>query len=175
MEALPRRPSRRRWLGWLAALAAGPALAQAQRVQTPYRAPKVLFDIYLDHPDKLAAALYWVRSFFQPLFEAPYSLFPEDVRAIVLMHGTEIVTLARHHEARYAEVVQRMRYWAGQGVEFRVCGLALQDYGYRPEDLQPFVRIAPSAITELVHWQNEGYALVVPQITDKRVSIEQIR
>ncbi|MDW8336364.1 MAG: DsrE family protein [Tepidimonas sp.] len=166
---------RRRCLGWALALAAGPALGQAQRVQTPYRAPKVLFDIYLDHPDKIGAALYWVRSFFQPLLEAPYRLFPEDVRAIVLMHGTEIVTLARHHEARYAEAVQRMRYYAEQGVEFRVCGLALQDYGYRPEDLQPFVRIAPSAITELVHWQNEGYALVVPQVTDKRVSIEMIR
>ena len=109
---------------------AHPVLAQGTRVQTPYANPKAIVDVYLDHPAKMGAALYWVRSLVNPLTEAPYSLFPEDMSIIVLLHGTELVTVARKNEAIYEELVQRMRYYASQGVKFKVCGLALQDYGY---------------------------------------------
>jgi intracellular sulfur oxidation DsrE/DsrF family protein len=158
-------------------LGAAPAAAWAQAsfVQTPYKNPKALFDIYLDHPAKMGAALHWLRSFMNPLIEAPYSLFPEDMSVVVVLHGTELVTVARKNEAKYEEVVQRMRYYAQQGVKFKVCGLALQDFSYRLEDLQPFVEVTPSAITELVHWQNQGHALITPVVTDKRFNIEDIR
>lgn len=151
------------------------ASAQATVVQTPYQHPKALFDIYLDHPAKMGAALYWLRSFVNPLLQAPYSFFNEDMRVVVVLHGTELVTLARKNEAKYEDVVQRMRYYADHGVKFRVCGLALQDFGYTPADLQPFVEVAPSAMTELVHWQNQGYGLITPIVTDKKLSIDEIR
>jgi intracellular sulfur oxidation DsrE/DsrF family protein len=151
------------------------AQAQATRVQTPYANPKAIVDVYLDHPAKMGAALYWVRSLVNPLTEAPYSLFAEDMSIIVLLHGTELVTVARKNEAKYEEVVQRMRYYAAQGVKFKVCGLALQDYGYLDADMQPFIEVTPSAMTELVHWQNRGYALITPQVPDKRHAIEDIR
>ncbi|KRH99082.1 DsrE family protein [Curvibacter sp. PAE-UM] len=152
-----------------------PAQAQAKVVQTPYKNPKALVDIFLDDPAKLGAALYWVRSLVNPLTEAPYSMFPEDMSIIVLMHGTEIVTLARKNQERYQEVLQRMRYYADMGVKFKVCGLALQDYGYSAADMQDFVEVTPSAITELMHWQNQGYALIPAVVLDKKISIEQIR
>lgn len=154
---------------------ASPAQAQAKFVQTPYQNPKALVDIFLDDPAKLGAALYWVRSLVNPLTEAPYSMFPEDIKIIVLLHGTEIVTLARKNQERYQEVLQRMRYYADMGVKFKVCGLALQDYGYSAADMQDFVEVAPSAITELMHWQNQGYALIPAVVQDKKFSIEQIR
>jgi intracellular sulfur oxidation DsrE/DsrF family protein len=154
---------------------AHPVLAQGTRVQTPYANPKAIVDVYLDHPAKMGAALYWVRSLVNPLTEAPYSLFPEDMSIIVLLHGTELVTVASKNEAKYEELVQRMRYYASQGVKFKVCGLALQDYGYTDADMQPFIEITPSAMTELVHWQNRGYALITPQVPDKRHAIEDIR
>ncbi|MFN4352834.1 MAG: DsrE family protein [Hylemonella sp.] len=152
-----------------------PAQAQAKVVQTPYKNPKALVDVFLDDPAKLGAALYWVRSLVNPLTEAPYSMFPEDMSIIVLMHGTEIVTLARKNQERYQEVLQRMRYYADMGVKFKVCGLALQDYGYSAADMQDFVEVTPSAITELMHWQNQGYALIPALVLDKKFSIEQIR
>ena len=151
------------------------AHAQAKFVQTPYDKPKALVDIYLDHPDKMGAALYWLRSLVNPLTEAPYSMFAEDMHVIVLLHGTELVTVAKKNEERYQEVVQRMRYYADQGVKFKVCGLALQDFGYTLADMQPFIEVTPSAMTELVHWQNQGYGLITPVVTDKRFSIEDIR
>jgi len=154
---------------------APPVQAQAKFVQTPYQNPKALVDIFLDDPAKLGAALYWVRSLVNPLTEAPYSMFPEDIKIIVLLHGTEIVTLARKNQERYQEVLQRMRYYADMGVKFKVCGLALQDYGYSAADMQDFVEVTPSAITELMHWQNQGYALIPAIVLDKKFSIEQIR
>lgn len=162
-------------IGLAMACAAQTVQAQARVVQTPYTAPKVVFDFYLDNPAKMGAALYWLRSFMNPLVEAPYSMFKEDISAVVLLHGTEIVTVAKHNEDKYLEQVQRMRYYVQQGVKFRVCGLAMKDYGYQASDLQSFIEVAPSAITELVHWQNLGYALVSPRIQDKVMSIEQIR
>lgn len=152
-----------------------PAMAQAKFVQTPYQNPKALVDVYLDDPVKLGSALYWLRSLVNPLTEAPYSMFSEDMSIIVLMHGTEIVTLARKNEARYTELVQRMRYYADMGVKFKVCGLALKDYQYTADDMQDFVEVTPSAMSELVHWQNRGYALITPQVPEKRHSIEDIR
>ncbi|MEZ5645727.1 MAG: DsrE family protein [Burkholderiaceae bacterium] len=152
-----------------------PARAEATFVQTPYRNPKALFDFYLDDPAKMGAALYWLRSFMNPLVEAPYSMFNDDMSVIVVLHGTEIVSVARKNESRYEDVVQRMRYYADQGVKFKVCGLALQDFGYQRSDMQDFIEVTPSAITELVHWQNQGYALITPVVTEKRFSIEAIR
>jgi intracellular sulfur oxidation DsrE/DsrF family protein len=156
-------------------LLATSAQAQAKVVQTPYKNPRALVDVFLDDPAKLGAALYWVRSLVNPLTEAPYSMFPEDMSIIVLLHGTEIVTLAKKNQERYQEVLQRMRYYADMGVKFKVCGLALQDYGYSAADMQDFVEVTPSAITELMHWQNQGYALIPAVVLDKKFSIEQIR
>lgn len=153
----------------------GAAWAQARFVQTPYENPKALVDVYLDHPDKIGSALYWLRSLVNPLVEAPYSLLPEDMAIIVVLHGTELVTVATHNEARYPDAVARMRYYASQGVKFKVCGLAMKDYGYQLEDMQDFVEVTPSAMTELVHWQNRGYALMTPVVTDKKVALDDIR
>jgi uncharacterized protein len=173
-------PAARAWVAaWALALAGwvpmGSAQAQATWVQTPYESPKALVDVYLDHPDKMGSALYWLRSLVNPLIEAPYSLMPEDMHVIVLLHGTELVTVAKKNEARYEDAVARMRYYASQGVTFKVCGLAMKDYGYRLEDMQPFIQVTPSAMTELVHWQNRGYALMTPMVTDKKVAIDDIR
>lgn len=162
-------------LACLAAQLPDPAQAQATFVQTPYQNPKALVDIYLDHPDKMGAALYWVRSLVNPLVEPPYSMLPEDMSVIVLLHGTELVTVARKNASRYEDVVQRMRYYASQGVKFKVCGLALKDFGYTLADMQDFIEVTPSAMSELVHWQNQGYGLITPVVTEKKVATEDIR
>jgi len=160
-------------LGWL--LAATPAWSQARFVQTPYQPPKALIDIYLDHPAKLASALNWIRGVMNAYTMAPYDIAPDDMSIIVLLHGTEVVALARKNEAKYRDEVQRMRYYAELGVKFKICGLSMRDYSYTADDLYDFVEVTPSALSELVHWQNQGYALVPVTIMDRKVSIEEIR
>ncbi|MEW5768984.1 MAG: DsrE family protein [Pseudomonadota bacterium] len=151
----------------------GLARAEATFVQTPYAAPKVVFDFYLDDPAKMGAALYWIRALALPLSQPPYEFNPETIKVVI--HGTELVTVAKKNEEKYKDFVDRMRYYADLGVEFKVCLLAMGDYGYSLKDLQDFVQAVPSAPAELVHWQQQGYAVLTPQIMDKRFSIESIR
>jgi len=99
----------------------------------------------------------------------------EAVTTVHHIHGMEIVTVARKNYERYADAVERMRYYAQLGVEFRVCALAAADYGYDVEDFHDFVTVVPSAITELAHWQLQGYALITPQVLLKTIDIDSIR
>lgn len=157
------------------ALPAKLALSEAKLVQTPYQEQKVVFDFYLDDPQKVNSALYWVRSVFNPLMADPYGYAPEFLELIVVIHGTEITTTVKHNYEKYKEAVERMKYYSELGVKFKVCGLAAHDYGYTAKDFHEFVELVPSALTELAHWQMQGYATIKPEIMDKKYSIEEIR
>lgn len=144
-------------------------------VETPYGEQKVVFDFYFDEPAKVASALYWIRSLMNPLNEAPYNIAPEFLDIKVIIHGTEIVTVAKKNYRKYHDVVERMRYYADLGVQFKVCALAAEDYHYSNADFHDFIQVVPSAITELAHWQLQGYAVIVPQILPKKFSVDEIR
>lgn len=151
------------------------AADKAKYVQTPYAEPKVMFDFYFDDPQKINPALYWIRSLMNPLMEEPYGYAPEFMNIIVVIHGTEIVSLAKKNYAKYKDAVERMRYYASLGVEFKVCHIAAEDFGYTLNDFQEFVQVIPSAITELSHWQSQGYSVITPKVMDKKFTIEEIR
>jgi intracellular sulfur oxidation DsrE/DsrF family protein len=144
-------------------------------VQTPYSEQQVVYDFYFDNPVKIGNALYWIRSLMNPLMDEPYNLAPEFMDIVVVIHGTEIVTVARKNYEKYRDSVERMRYYASLGVKFKVCGLAAHDFGYKTDDFHEFIDVVPSAITELAHWQLEGYALITPTVMEKQFSIEEIR
>ena len=161
----------------LAALLCSQAAAEetSKVVQTPYGEQKVVFDFYLDDPNKINSALFWIRSLVNPLMDDPYGMAPEFLDLKVVIHGTEIVTVARKNYDKYRDAVERMRYYASLGVEFKVCGLAAIDYDYSNDAFYEFIDVVPSAITELAHWQLEGFALITPIVTEKKFSIEEIR
>jgi intracellular sulfur oxidation DsrE/DsrF family protein len=144
-------------------------------VYPEYEPPKVVYEFYLDHPQKIGPALYWLRSLINPLSEPPYSFAPEMMDIKVVLHGTEVVTVAKKNYAKYKNAVDRMRYYAALGVEFKVCALAAQDYGYQVKDFQEFIDVVPSAFSELVHWQMQGYALIRPQVLERSESLDAIR
>ncbi len=147
----------------------------AKPVYPEYGDAKAVFDFYFDDPRHIGSALYWIRAYMNPLTEEPYNLAPEFMGIVVVVHGTEIVTLARHNYEKYRDSVERMRYYASLGVQFKVCGMAMSDFQYASDDLYDFVDIVPSAMTELAYWQQQGYGLVVPRIKEKRFAIEEIR
>lgn len=161
-------------LAGITALSVSAAMA-GQFSQTPYEPQKVVFDFYFNEPQAINSALYWVRGLLNPLSEHPYDYAAEQNSVVIVLHGMEIVTLAKNNYQKYQQAVERMRYYAELGVAFKVCGLALPEYQYAPADLYEFVEVVPSAITELVHWQNKGYAMIRPQIIEKIYAIEQIR
>ena len=147
----------------------------SRTVQTPYTEQKIVFDFYFDEPEKIGSALYWIRSLMNPLMDEPYGMAPEFLDIKVVIHGTEIVTVARKNYDRYRDSVERMRYYASLGVEFKVCGLAAQDYDYDTDAFHEFIDVVPSAMTELAHWQLQGHALITPVVMEKKHAIEDIR
>lgn len=149
--------------------------ATSHVVETAYTEQKVVYDFYFDEPEKVNSALFWIRSLINPLMDAPYGMAPEFLDIKVVIHGTEIVTVARRNYEKYRDIVERMRYYASLGVEFKVCGLAAQDYDYDTDAFHEFVDVVPSAITELAHWQLQGYALITPVVMEKKHAIEDIR
>ncbi len=154
-----------------------PAIAAdgPRRVNPDYEPPRVVYEFYLDHPAKINAALDWLRSLINPLTEPPYSMAPEFMDIKVVIHGTEIVTVAKKNYDKYKRAVERMRYYHQLGVEFKVCSLAATDYDYEVEDFQDFIDVVPSAFTELAHWQQQGYALIVPRVYERTQSLDAIR
>lgn len=144
-------------------------------VATAYNEQKVVFDFFFNDPNDIASALYWIRSTMNPLQEEPYNLSPEMMDIKVVIHGTEIVTIAKKNYKKYKDVVERMRYYASLGVEFKVCALASKDFGYTEKDYYEFIDVVPSAMNELVHWQMQGYGLVTPKIMEKKFTTEEIR
>ena len=148
---------------------------EAKVVQTPYQEPKVVFDFFFDDPRKINSALHWIRSLINPLMDSPYDYAPEFMDIVVVIHGSEVVTTVKHNYKKYREAVERMKYYASLGVKFRVCALAANDYGYSAKDFHDFLELVPSGLTELAHWQLKGYALITPQVMDKKFTIEEIR
>lgn len=155
----------------------GLAMAEdsARYIEPPYKEPKVVYDFYLDNPAKMNTALYWIRSLINPLTESPYNFAPDFMEIKVVIHGAEIVTVAKKNYEKYRQVVERMRYYHSLGVEFKVCNLAAADYDYRIKDFYEFIDVVPSAFTELAHWQQQGFALITPKVYIRTQSIEEIR
>ena len=151
------------------------AAESAKYVEPPYQEAKVVYDFYLDTPAKMSSAFHWVRALYKPLTSPPYSFDPEELNVVIVIHGTEIVTVASKNYEKYKEVVERMRYYASFGVKFKVCSFAARDYDYKTEDFYEFIEVVPSAFTELVHWQQQGYALITPRVYLRTQTIEEIR
>jgi intracellular sulfur oxidation DsrE/DsrF family protein len=151
----------------------GVAAAGAIRVNTPYEAPKAVFDIYLDDPAKLNSALGWLTSMSSALSKPPYQFDPTTIKVVV--HGAEIVTLVKKNEDKYPVALEKIQRLANQGVEFKVCAYTSDIYGYLDTDFHDFVEIVPSAIAEIAYWQSKGYALIVPQVGQSRRSVEEMR
>ncbi len=151
------------------------AAESAQYIEPPYQEAKVVYDFYLDNPAKMSTAFHWVRALYKPLTSPPYSFDPESLQVKVVIHGAEIVTVAKKNYEQYQEIVERMRYYASLGVEFKVCSFAARDYDYKTEDFYEFIEVVPSAFAELVHWQQQGYALITPKVYLRTQSIEEIR
>ncbi len=148
----------------------------ARLVQTPYsEEPKTVFEFFFNHPVKIATGLSWLRIYMNTLMNPPYDLAPEFMHIKVVIHGAEIVTLLHKNYATYQESVERMKYYASLGVEFIACQSFAEELGYQSADFYDFVTLAPSGPNEVAHWQQQGYALIIPQALDKLMDVDELR
>ncbi len=142
----------------------------AKLVQTPYQKPfRVVYELFLDHPEKLRPALGWISNVVFVLTNPPYNFSLEDIDIVVVSHGRELPVFAVKNREKYKDVVERIESLSMYGVKFKVCKMAAEQlYGLSEKDFYPFVELVPSAITEIAHWQQLGYGLVIPQVFEVR-------
>ncbi|RMH81292.1 MAG: hypothetical protein D6674_00345 [Acidobacteria bacterium] len=146
------------------------AQEHARFVYTEYKRPfKVVYELFLDHPEKLRPALGWISNVLFVLTNPPYNFSPDDINILVVSHGREVPVFAKRNGEHYKDIVERVESLSIYGVKFKVCKMAAEQvYGLSEKDFYPFVELVPSAITEIIHWQMQGYALMIPQVFEIR-------
>lgn len=114
---------------------------------------------------KLRPALGWISNVIFVLTNTPYNFSLEDIHIVVVSHGRELPVFVAKNREKYADIVERIENLNMYGVKFKVCRMAAEQiYGLSEKDFYPFVELVPSAITEIIHWQLQGYALMIPQV-----------
>lgn len=84
---------------------------------------------------------------------------PFDDKIVIVLHGNEIPFFAIKNFARYKELMTRAQSLSVGGIiEFRMCRLAAQGQGFKPEDMHGFVTMVPMADAEIIDLQSKGYA-----------------
>lgn len=84
---------------------------------------------------------------------------------VVVVDGGSIPTIltSKAYEARFHRTNPNARLialLAHDGVQFRVCGVALAGWRFHPQDVLQTVGIAPTGPSTLILYESRGYALV---------------
>ena len=152
-----------RWIALLlAALLVNPASAagpetpwgRGKAVEQTYARQKVVYDVAASSE----AAVRSVISRTQLLVDFNGS-DPFETKAVIVLHGNEIPFFAVKNLGKHRDLMQRAQSATLSGlVEFRMCKLAAEGHGFKPEDIHGFVSLVPMADAEIVRLQQEGYA-----------------
>lgn len=84
---------------------------------------------------------------------------PFDNKIVIVLHGDEINYFATRNFDKYKDLMTRAQSLTVGGIiEFRMCRIAAEGHGYKPEDIHGFVTMVPMGDAEIVRLQHEGYA-----------------
>jgi intracellular sulfur oxidation DsrE/DsrF family protein len=79
-----------------------------------------------------------------------------DTDIEVVCHGPGLDLLVR----KTSKVAAQIAEWKSKGVTFAACSNTMKRRGVKPEDLQQEATIVPSAMTQLIKRQEEGWSYV---------------
>ena len=139
-----------------------PNAALAPTKNSTYRA---IFDSTrpADKPTELLPALNMAGSELNALATA--NIPPANAKFAIVFHGAAVdgILDEAHYKTKFGtnnpnlKAIAEMRK---QGVEFFVCGQYLAAETIEPKTLLPEVKVAADALLVLIHYQNDGYALL---------------
>jgi intracellular sulfur oxidation DsrE/DsrF family protein len=139
-----------------------PGAALAPTKNSTYRA---IFDATrpVDKPTELLPALNMAGSELNALTTASVPL--ANVKFAVVFHGPAVdgILDETHYNAKFGASNPNLKAiveMKKRGVEFFVCGQYLAAEKIEPKTLLPEVTVAADALLVLIHYQNNGYALV---------------
>ena len=126
----------------------------AKVVNTKYAKQKVVYD----------AAVSSVRAMTSVMDRASYLSIlngadPFDNKIVIVLHGDEIPFFAVKNFPQHRELMTRAQSLTVGGIiEFRMCRVAAENHGFKPEDIHGFVTMVPMGDAEIVQLQHDGYA-----------------
>src|SRR5437764_12464426 len=137
-----------------------PNAALAPTKTSNYRA---IFDYTrpADKPTELLPALNMAGSELNALANIP----PANAKFAIVVDGAAVdgILDEAHYKTKFGTNNPNLKAIAEmkkQGVEFFVCGQYLAAEKIEPKTLLPEVKVAADALLVLIHYQNDGYALL---------------
>jgi uncharacterized protein len=112
----------------------------------------IVYDVNYDDPRSLKILYNFVNNVRR--------LVPGKV--VLVTHGPELRAFAKENYEKYQDIVDGMAELAAQGVEFKMCNIALRAAGFAPEDMHGFITVIPAGFAEIVHFQSLGYRPINP-------------
>lgn len=145
----------------LATLPINPATAapeapwgHAKAVEQTYVNQKAVYDVMVNSESAMRSVISRAQ-----LLLALNGSDPFENKVVIVLHGNEIPYFAIKNLTAHEELMQRAQSATQSGlVEFRMCKLAAESFGFHPEDIHGFVNLVPMADAEIVRLQQEGYA-----------------
>jgi intracellular sulfur oxidation DsrE/DsrF family protein len=124
---------------------------QAAVDNVSYKPQKVVYDVSVSSVAAMTNVLDRV-SFLNKIYQAN----PFDSSIVVVLHGNEIPFFAIKNYPRYKDLMNRAQSLVDNGnIRFRMCKVAAQGHGFKPEDIHGFVEMVPMADAEIIRLQQE--------------------
>jgi len=121
----------------------------------PYAPQKTVYDFNLPNPGDSIKALGYLRNQLAALKEfGGY----EGTHLVVVSHGNGLHAFARENRDLFPDAYEKIKKLTDQGVSFYVCRNAARGRGYDTDDFYDLITVIPAGVTEIVKWQNQGYA-----------------
>jgi len=81
---------------------------------------------------------------------------PFDSSIVLVLHGPEIEFFARENYQKYKELIHRAQSLVeGETLKIRMCKLAAEGHGYKPNHIHGFIKVVPMGDAEIIRLQNE--------------------
>jgi intracellular sulfur oxidation DsrE/DsrF family protein len=126
---------------------------------------KVIFDVYTDEEDdtKINANINTVARFIN--MRVQQGIKPDKLKIVLVLHGkatknalSDSAFKKRFHFSNpNYELLEDLKK---SGVKTYVCGQSFAYKGFERKELSKHVELSLSALTALVYYQNNGYALI---------------
>lgn len=152
----PRGLSRRRALKSLGLLGSLFALPQARAHHTDTHfedasAHKIVYQCNKADTDYLRSVLFSVGELLRK--------YGDDVEIVVAMIGPGLHLIAKEPGRPVSEELrQRASSLAQYGIAFHACGNTMKSLGWTDKDLQPYAKVVPIGVDDIMLLQEQGFA-----------------
>ena len=116
-----------------------------------YKPQKVVYDVSVDTVGEVDHVLDRI-SYLSKITGAD----PFDSSIVIVLHGPELSYYAIENYGKYKALVDRAQsLTVGGTVKIKMCKIAAEGQGYKPEDIHGFIELVPMGDAEIVRLQTE--------------------